>query len=260
MFTLAVRAPQASATKTGTPCRNEPRRNKKAHGFDRGLVEVGAALCRVQLRPALAVWPCSRRSWRCLALRHQQLREKLVRLGGIACRQAEHWQRDWYMLGGSFRSTRINRAASRRERPLRAARPSASMNCRTLQRPLQRQSRMGAPVGLHNSGQFLEAVGGEDEDLLVVPVLDQVKAQAHQPHGDNRVVIEPYGQVSGRVRIDQAVATADRPAWSTVKERAMAEETFIAGKMIIFGLIAVVLLGAVAFALYWFVGRRDDEG
>jgi hypothetical protein len=49
-------------------------------------------------------------------------------IGGIACRQAAHWQRDWCMLGGSFRSSRISRAASRRERPLRAARPSASMN------------------------------------------------------------------------------------------------------------------------------------
>jgi hypothetical protein len=39
----------------------------------------------------------------------------------------------------------------------------------------------------------------------------------------------------------------------------MAEETFIASKLMILGLMAVVLLGAVAFALYWFVGRRDDE-
>jgi RNA polymerase sigma factor (TIGR02999 family) len=38
-------------------------------------------------------------------------------IGGTACRHAAHWQRVWYMLGGSLRNSRISRAASRRERP-----------------------------------------------------------------------------------------------------------------------------------------------
>jgi len=63
-------------------------------------------------------------------------------IGGTACRHAAHWQRVWCMLGGSLRISRMSRAASRRERPARTARPSASMSCCTLQRPAQRHSRM----------------------------------------------------------------------------------------------------------------------
>jgi hypothetical protein len=38
-------------------------------------------------------------------------------MGGIACRQAAHWQRVWYMLVGLLRTSWSSLAANRRERP-----------------------------------------------------------------------------------------------------------------------------------------------
>ena len=39
----------------------------------------------------------------------------------------------------------------------------------------------------------------------------------------------------------------------------MNESMFIASKLMILGTIGIALLGAVAFAIYWFVGRREDD-
>ena len=39
----------------------------------------------------------------------------------------------------------------------------------------------------------------------------------------------------------------------------MSEETFVGPGLMLVGLVAVALLGAVAFALYWFLGGREDE-
>jgi hypothetical protein len=35
--------------------------------------------------------------------------------GGIGCRHAAHWHRDWYMLCGLLRTSRASRAARRRD-------------------------------------------------------------------------------------------------------------------------------------------------
>jgi hypothetical protein len=70
-------------------------------------------------------------------------------MGGIACRHAEHWHRVWYMLVGLLRTSRSSRAASRRDRPsaTQSLVARSSPNCSTLQRPLQRHSRMRAAQG-----------------------------------------------------------------------------------------------------------------
>ena len=39
----------------------------------------------------------------------------------------------------------------------------------------------------------------------------------------------------------------------------MGESTFIVGKLVILGLVLVAVLGGIAFALYWFLGRREDD-
>jgi hypothetical protein len=39
----------------------------------------------------------------------------------------------------------------------------------------------------------------------------------------------------------------------------MGEETLISRELMIVGMIAVALLGAAAFGLYWFFGRREGE-